>query len=190
MSSSRLKYDYGSGEVSTTFEEFAAYLDRPVYEVKALYEKTENSYLTAMYFRGEDLGREALRRFADRFSQSVLCEAGYPIRECMSAYEKCCQNVKHSLARRFYLPDGAKIVTMPRHILWMFALTFSRQDGPFYTEAEWDRLLHFGDTAKDAVAFDAVSLAEADELVRERKLSPAQASELLIRVMKSSRGSF
>ena len=34
-----LTYDYGKGEVPTAFEEFAAYVNRPVYEVRAALHK-------------------------------------------------------------------------------------------------------------------------------------------------------
>lgn len=180
-----LAYDYGKGEVPTTFEEFAAYVNRPVHEVKAAYERVNNLGLAAMGFRGEDLQQAALRDFAGLFLCGTLREKGYSIEESLACYAGCCREVRLHLIRQFVLPEDAEQLILPRHILWMFALTFCRTDSPYYTEPEWERLINFGRADdKGVLALNGEEIAEADALVRGRKLSPAQATELLIRIME------
>ncbi|MBR6790784.1 MAG: hypothetical protein IKM31_07980 [Oscillospiraceae bacterium] len=184
MAEYTLTYDYGKGEVPTTFEEFAAYVNRPVYEVQAAYARVNNLGLVAMGFRGEDLEQAALMKFAGLFAPEPLRKAGFGIEECLTAYAVCCREAR-DMIRQFRLPEGAERLLLPRHALWMFTLFFCRKDGPFYTEAEWERLLTFGEPDGEGVlALNGEKIAEADALVRDRKLSPSQASELLIRIMK------
>lgn len=194
MTRGKLRYDYGKGEVSTTFEEFAVYVDRPVYEVKEAYVRFGgNLGLTAMHFRSEDMNQAAVRNFAELFSCNMLSAAGYGMEECLKAYGKCCYDVRTHLIRQFCLPQGAGQLILPRYILWMFTLNFCKKDGPFYTETEWERLLTFGDPPEpdpycsyddETIALTAEEIREADDLVRGRRLSPVQAADLLIRVME------
>jgi len=44
MAEHNLTYDYGKGEVPTTFEEFAAYVNRPVYEVRARFKSLPDCF--------------------------------------------------------------------------------------------------------------------------------------------------
>lgn len=175
MAKGKLRYDYGKGEVSTTFEEFATYVDRPVYEVKEVYTRFgENLGLAAMHFRSEDMNQAAIRKFADIFSCNMLFAEGYGMEECLKAYGKYCYDVRTHLIGQFCLPQGAGQLVLSRHILWMFTLNFG-------TPPEPDPSCSYDD---ETIALTAEEIREADDLVRGRRLSPAQAADLLIRVME------
>lgn len=194
MTRGKLRYDYGKGKVPATFEEFAVYVDRPVYEVKEAYVRLgENLGLAAMHFCSDDMYRAAVRNFTELFSCNMLSAAGYDMEECLKAYGKCCYDVRTHLIRQFCLPQDAGQLILPRYILWMFTLNFCKKDDPFYAETEWERLLNFGTPPEpdpscsydeEIIALTAEEIREADDLVRDRRLSLVQAADLLIRVME------